>query len=265
MTVPSISEKVLTGEPITVLTAYDYQTARLLDGCGVDVLLVGDSVGNVIYGYETTLPVTMEMMIAHTGAVVRGREKALVVADLPFMSYQVSVEEAIRNAGRLVKEGGAEAVKLEGGALMAGRIEGIVQADIPVMGHIGLRPQAVNTMGGYRVQGKEEGGKQVLLNDARAVEAAGAFAIVLEGIPADVAREITAGISIPTIGIGAGPDCGGQVLVINDLLGLSEFRPRFVRNFASLSGSITDAVKSYIDEVRKKSFPSMEESFTSKD
>ena len=261
ITVPSISEKKKKGEKITVLTAYDCQMAALLDSCGIDILLVGDSLGNVVYGFDTTLPVTMEMMIAHTGAVVRGRDFALVVADMPFMSYQVSPEEAVRNAGRLVKEGGAEAVKLEGGVKAVERIRGIVDADIPVMGHIGLRPQAVNAMGGYKVQGKEEAERSILLDDARAVEEAGAFAIVLEGMPAELACEITDNLSIPTIGIGAGPECSGQVLVINDLLGLSDFSPKFVRNFANLSGSVKNAVKEYIKEIRMGAFPSGEESF----
>lgn len=261
ITVPIIKEMKKGKEAITALTAYDYRMARLLDESGIDILLVGDSMGNVVYGFDNTLPVTMEMMIAHTAAVVRGRQKAMVVADMPFMSYQVSIEEAIKNSGRLVKEAGAEAVKLEGGASMAATVRRIVEIDIPVMGHIGLKPQSVNAMGGYKIQGRKGWERQKLVEDAGMIEEAGAFAIVLEGIPADAAREITSNLSIPTIGIGAGPECDGQILVINDLLGLSEFSPKFARNFASLSESITGAVKDYIQEVRGKTFPSKKESF----
>jgi len=260
-TVPLIVGKKTRKEPIKVLTAYDFRMSALLDRCGIDMLLVGDSLGNVVYGFDSTLPVTMDMMIAHTSAVVRGRKRALVVTDLPFMSYQVSEEDAVINAGRLVKEGGAEAVKLEGGVAMAGRVRRIVEAGIPVMGHIGLRPQAVNMMGGYRVQGKTEQEEAILLEDARAIEEAGAFAIVIEGVPAAAAARITEALSIPTIGIGAGPGCNGQVLVINDLLGLSEFTPKFVRKFADLSGDIADAVSNYSKAVDEGSFPSAQESF----
>ena len=262
ITAPKIREMKSAGDAITVLTAYDYQTARILDDCGVEVLLVGDSLGNVVYGFDSTLPVTMEMMIAHTGAVVRGRKNALVVADMPFMSYQTSVSDAIANAGRLVKEAWAEAVKLEGGLKVADRIRAIVDADIPVMGHIGLRPQAVNMMGGYKVQGKLESERLSLIEDAKAVEHAGAFALVLEAVPAEVAREISGLLSIPTIGIGAGPHCDGQVLVVNDMLGLSEFKPKFVRQFADLSGSIKEAVSGYVKEVKSGKFPAASESFT---
>ena len=262
VTVPEIRERKVSGKAVTVLTAYDFQTAAIIDGCGIDILLVGDSLGNVVYGFDSTLPVTMEMMIAHTAAVARGRKRALVVADMPFMSYQVSVEDAVRNAGRLIKEGSAEAVKLEGGSTAAEKVKRIVEADIPVMGHIGLRPQAVNVMGGYKVQGKAAEERERLLDDAAAIEEAGAFALVLEGIPMETAGKITKSISIPTIGIGAGPACDGQVLVINDLLGISGFKPRFVRNFASLSESMEKAVKSFIREVREGTFPSTEESFS---
>lgn len=262
ITAPKIREMKSESDAITVLTAYDYQTARMLDDCGVEVLLVGDSLGNVVYGFDSTLPVTMEMMIAHTGAVVRGRNNALVVSDMPFMSYQTSVPDAIYNAGRLVKEGGAEAVKLEGGTKSADRIRAIVDADIPVMGHIGLRPQAVNMMGGYKVQGKLESERLSLIEDAKAVEDAGAFAIVLEAMPSDAAREISEFLSIPTIGIGAGSHCDGQVLVVNDMLGISEFKPKFVRHFAELSGSIKEAVLEYVKEVKSGKFPAASESFT---
>ena len=261
ITAPKIREMKSAGDPITVLTAYDYQTARILDDCGVEVILVGDSLGNVVYGFDSTLPVTMEMMIAHTGAVVRGRKNALVVADMPFMSYQTSVSDAIANAGRLVKEAGAEAVKLEGGLKSADRIRAIVDADIPVMGHIGLRPQAVNMMGGYKVQGKVESERLSLIEDAKSVESAGAFAIVLEAIPSDLAGEISSLLSIPTIGIGAGPCCDGQVLVVNDMLGLSEFKPKFVRHFAGLSEAVNNAVSEYVKEVKSGKFPASGESF----
>jgi len=261
ITVPSLLEKKRQREAITALTAYDCQMSGLIDRSGIDIILVGDSLGNVVYGFDTTLPVTMAMMAAHTAAVVRGRKRALVVSDMPFMSYQASAEDAIRNAGRLVKEGGAEAVKLEGGTAVAETVRRIVEIDIPVMGHIGLRPQAVNAMGGYKIQGRKKGDEARLLADSKAIEDAGAFAIVLEGISKEIAGKITNSLSIPTIGIGAGPSCDGQVLVINDLLGISGFKPRFVRNFATLSDTIQDAVKGYIKEVKEGTFPSGDESY----
>lgn len=260
ITVPVVRARKETGEPLTVLTAYDCQVASILDDCGIDILLVGDSLGNVIYGFDTTLPVTMEMMVAHTAAVARGRTNALVVADLPFMSYTTEAD-ALINAGRLVKEGMAEAVKLEGGVKAADKIKAIVDAEIPVMGHIGLRPQAVNTMGGYKVQGKGKSETASLLEDAEAVENAGAFAVVLEGITAGVAEKITERLSIPTIGIGAGNCCDGQVLVTNDMLGLSPFAPKFVRNFAALSDIIKGAVSDYSTSVKNRTFPSADESY----
>lgn len=246
---------------ITMLTAYDYPFSRILDASGVDMLLVGDSSGSVIAGYENTLPVTMEEVIYHTRAVARGRERALLVADMPFMSYQVSIPDARLNAGRLVKEGGAEAVKIEGGVQVKDTIKAIVDIDIPVMGHIGLTPQSVHRMGGYRIQGKKEGQAEALLADALAVEEAGAFAVVLEGVPAVLAERITRDLRIPTIGIGAGPHCSGQVLVIHDLLGLSGRKLKFARKYADLEKVISEAVKSYLDDVRKGDFPSEEESF----
>jgi len=222
------------------------------------MLLVGDSVGSVIAGYPNTLPVTVEEMIYHTRAVVKGVERALVVIDMPFMSYQVSLEEAKRNAGRMIKESGAEAVKLEGGASMAKTIKAIVDIDIPVMGHIGLTPQSIHKLGGYKVQRQRE----KLLEDARAVEEAGAFAVVLECVPEDIAKEITEELSIPTIGVGAGPHCDGQVLVIHDLLGLlGDFRPRFVKRYVDLRAIISEAVKQYIDEVKKGIFPGEEHTY----
>jgi 3-methyl-2-oxobutanoate hydroxymethyltransferase len=250
------------GEKITVLTAYDYPFARLMDQAGIDMILVGDSVGTVVSGYDTTLPVTMEEMLYHTRAVVRGTAQALVVADMPFLSYQVDLRDARLNAGRLIKEGGAQAVKLEGGAHVADTIRAIVDMDVPVVGHIGLTPQSVHRMGGYRVQGKEKAQAQQLLADAVAVEAAGAFALVLEGIPAGLAREITAAVGIPTIGIGAGVDCDGQVLVIHDILGLCEkYSPKFVKKFADVSGTIRQGIDDYIREVKGGTFPDKEHSF----
>lgn len=250
------------GRKISMLTAYDCQIARILDGCSIDILLVGDSVGNAVMGLDTTLPVTMPDMLHHVQAVARGRKQALVVADMPFMSYQISVTEARRNAGIFIKEGGAEAVKVEGGENAEDVISALTRIDIPVMGHIGLTPQSIHRMGGYKVQGKEEHQRQKLMADAQAVERAGAFAVVLEGVPASLARDITAALTIPTIGIGAGADCDGQVLVINDLLGLSgKFRPRFVKQYAQLEDIIKKAVSEYIDEVQSGAFPSDEYSF----
>lgn len=249
------------GRKITMLTAYDYPFSRILDSSGVDILLVGDSAGSVVAGYDNTLPVTMEEMIYHTRAVARGRSKALLVADMPFMSYQASMSDARRNAGRLVKEGGAEAVKIEGGVQIRDTIKAVVDIDIPVMAHIGLTPQSIHRMGGYRIQGKKEGQAEALLADALAVEEAGAFAVVLEGVPAIVAERITRELRIPTIGIGAGPHCSGQVLVIHDLLGLSGRKLKFARQYANLEKSISDAVGHYLEDVRNNRFPSEEESF----
>jgi 3-methyl-2-oxobutanoate hydroxymethyltransferase len=251
------------GTPITMLTAYDFPFARIFDQAGVDVLLIGDSLGMVVQGADSTLPVTLGEIVYHVRMVVRGRKRALVVADLPFLSYQVGVEQALRNAGRLIKEGGAEAVKLEGGITMADTIRRLVDVDIPVMGHIGLTPQSVHRMGGHRVQGRRSGKapgcRERLLEDAAAVEQAGAFAMVLEGIPVDLATEITSKSGIPTIGIGAGPACDGQVLVMHDMLGLSEsFIPRFAKPYASLWHDAAAAATSYIREVRERAFPAPE-------
>jgi 3-methyl-2-oxobutanoate hydroxymethyltransferase len=246
-------------EKITMLTAYDYRTALILDSCEVEILLVGDSLGNVVLGMDNTLPVTMQEMLHHTKAVVKGRKRALVVADMPFMSYHVCLEEAKRNAGLLIKDGGAEAVKVEGGANVADVIEAVTQIDIPVMGHIGLTPQSIHRMGGFKVQGREEQQRQKLLADAQAVERAGAFAVVLECVPAELAQEISRSVSIPTIGIGAGAGCDGQVLVINDVLGLSgSFRPKFVKQYAQLEEQIKKAVCKYCEEVKSGGFPSEE-------
>lgn len=260
MTVPLL--RGMKGErKITMLTAYDQPTARILDNAGVDTILVGDSVGTAVLGYSNTIPVTIEEMIHHTRAVARGVKRAFLIIDMPFMSYQESVEQAKRNAGRMFKDSGAEAVKLEGGLTMHDTIKAIVDIDIPVVAHIGLTPQSVHRMGGYKVQGK---GKDVekLINDAKAVEAAGAFMVVLECVPRQLAKEITEMLTIPTIGIGAGPDCDGQVLVINDLLGLlGDFRPKFVKQYLNLTVEIDKAVKEYINEVTSGSFPDDSQSF----
>ena len=249
--------------PIAMLTAYDYPFARIFDQAGVDILLVGDSLSMVVQGNETTLPVTVDEIIYHLKMVARARRRALLVGDMPFLSYQVSAEQAVANAGRFLKEGGAEAVKLEGGVAIAGTVERLVQVDIPVMGHIGLTPQSVHRMGGHRVQGKREGRapgcRQRLLEDATALESAGAFAIVLEGMPSELAQDITSRLSIPTIGIGAGGGCDGQVLVMHDLLGLTEcFVPRFVKPYAHLWQDVSAAALSYVREVREGAFPGPE-------
>ncbi len=247
---------------ITCLTAYDYPTARLMDEAGVDVVLVGDSVAMVVLGYESTLPLTMEESLHHTKAVRRGVQRALVVADMPFGTYQGDVNEALKNAVRFVKEAGAEAVKVEGGERRLEVIARLTEAEIPVMGHVGLTPQSVNAMGGYRVQGKTAGGAEQLLRDARAVEAAGAFSIVLEGIPRELAAEITKSVRIPTIGIGAGPDCDGQILVLHDLLGLTfQEPPKFARRYANVGEVISQAVREYCADVQRGSFPSDAESY----
>src|SRR3990167_8238679 len=262
VTVPEIKKMKQRGEKITVLTAYDYSFARILDAAGIDILLVGDSLGAVIQGQETTLPGTFEEMIYHTKAVVRGRKRALVVADMPFLSFQVSLEEAKRNAGRFLQEGGAEAVKIEGGVHFLETIEAIVRMGIPVMGHVGLTPQSVHRFGGYKVQGKEKEEREAILQDALAVEEGGAFSVVLEGIPLDLAQEITRRLSIPTIGIGAGIHCDGQVLVVHDMLGLFDiYTPKFVKQYVDLKGVMTDAVKNFIAEVREGKFPDEEHSF----
>jgi len=269
VTVPSILERKSavssqnsSAAKITCLTAYDYPTARLLDEAGVDILLVGDSLAMVVLGYESTLPVTLEEMLHHTRAVRRGTHHALLVADMPYGSFHDDPMEAVRNAVRFVKEAGAEAVKIEGGERRMDLIARLVEAEIPVMGHIGLTPQSVNAFGGFRVQGKTEEAGDQLLRDARAVEAAGAFAIVLESIPRELAARITAELRIPTIGIGAGPDCDGQVLVINDLLGLSfGHQPKFTRRYADVGEIISRAVAEYCRDVQQGRFPSDEESY----
>ncbi|MCE5287131.1 MAG: 3-methyl-2-oxobutanoate hydroxymethyltransferase [Pelosinus sp.] len=262
VTTAVIREQKKLGQPISMLTAYDYSFARVLDEAGVDMLLVGDSLGNVMLGYQTTLPVTMEDMLHHVKAVCRGVNRALVVADMPFMSYQVSIEEAVRNAGRLLQEAGAQAVKLEGGQEFEGTVRAIVKAGIPVVGHLGLTPQAVHQLGGYKVQGKEEAAAKKLLADARALEACGAFAVVLECVPEALASKVTDELGIPTIGIGAGAGCDGQVLVTQDMLGLFPGnKAKFVKEYANLHEIITGAVKSYISEVQARKYPGAEHSF----
>jgi 3-methyl-2-oxobutanoate hydroxymethyltransferase len=251
-------------QKITCLTAYDYPTARLLDDAGVDVLLVGDSVGMAVLGYDSTLPVTMDEILHHLRAVRRGTRRALLVADMPFGSFHVSLDESIRNAVRFVKEGGAEAVKVEGGERRIELISRLVEAEIPVMGHVGLTPQSVHAMGGFRVQGKTAEASRQVERDARAVEAAGAFAVVLESVPREVAARVTESLHIPTIGIGAGPDCDGQILVFHDFVGLTQGRvPKFVRQYANLSAEISRAAAEYCADVRSGRFPSDAESYHS--
>ena len=262
ITVPHILKMKQRGEKITCLTAYDYSFARILDEAGVEMLLVGDSLGCVVQGGQNTLAVTMDEMIYHTRLVVRGRKRALVIGDMPFMSYQASKEQALKNAGRFIKEAGAEAVKLEGGVAVRDTIEAIVRAGIPIMGHIGLTPQSVHQFGGYKIQGREKNRREMLMRDAAAVEEAGAFSVVLEGMPLDLAQEITERLTIPTIGIGAGVHCDGQVLVIHDMLGLFEdFTPKFVKRYADIKSAMTGAVKEFIGEVKERKFPAEEHSF----
>ncbi len=262
VTINDFFKKKAEGKKITMLTAYDYPFARIVDEAGVDAILVGDSVAMVVQGVENTLPVTMDEMIYHTRMVSRAAQQAMVIGDMPFMSYQVSVEEAVRNAGRFIKEGGAQAIKIEGGSEVAEKVAAMVRSDIPVMAHIGLTPQSIHRMGGYRVQGRTEDAKRQLLEDARVLQEAGAFSIVLEAIPLNLAKEITESLEIPTIGIGAGPHCDGQVLVIHDLLGLFErFVPKFVKRYANLKQDALKAIREYIEEVQKGIFPSEEQSF----
>lgn len=265
VTIEDLKRKKAAGEKIAMVTAYDYPSARLVDEAGADIILVGDTLGMVVLGYDTTIPVTMEDMIHHTKAVVRGSQRALVVGDMPFMSYQVSPEEALRNAGRFLQEAGCQAVKLEGGVHMAPTVKRLVEVGIPVMGHIGLTPQSVHQLSGFKVQGKTPAAAVKLLNDAHALEEAGAFAIVLETIPAPLAKLITERLSIPTIGIGAGPDTDGQVQVFHDLLGLfTAFTPKHARRYAEIGDAIRRAVADYVADVRNRRFPTEEQSFQMK-
>jgi 3-methyl-2-oxobutanoate hydroxymethyltransferase len=258
-----IKEMKAKKEKIVMLTAYDYSTAKLVDEAGIPLILVGDSLGMVILGYESTIPVTIDEMIHHTKAVVRGTKQALVIGDMPFMTYHTNISDALRNAARFIQEGGAQAVKLEGGVTVAETVKRIVECGIPVMGHIGLTPQSIHQLGGHKVQGKTPEAAKQLLKDAQALEQAGAFAVVLELVPAPLSKLITQKISIPTIGIGAGADCDGQVQVISDLLGLfADFVPKHAKQYAKLAGTIRAALTDYIAEVKDGSFPTVEHSST---
>lgn len=261
-TVTTFKDAKKQGKKLTMLTAYDYSTAKLFDEAGVDSMLVGDSLGMTMLGYDSTLPVTMEDMIHHTKAVVRGAKNALVVGDMPYMSYHLSVQQAVENAGRFIKEAGAQAVKLEGGAAFCPEIEAMTRASIPVVGHLGLTPQSINAFGGFKVQGKSEEAARKIIEDAQALEAAGAFAIVLECVPAKLAEIITAKVAVPTIGIGAGAGCDGQVLVYQDMLGMYDnFTPKFVRKFAEVGAMMKQGVQAYCAAVQDSSFPAAEHTF----
>lgn len=261
-TVATFKEAKINNEKLSMVTAYDYSMAKLVDEGGIDGILVGDSLGMVTLGYENTLAVTIDDMIHHTKAVSRGANNALVVADMPFLSYHISIEESIKNAGRLIKEGNAHAVKLEGGRDVIDKVEGIVKAQIPVMGHIGLTPQSINMFGGFKVQGKTIEQIQNLIDDAKCLEEAGVFAIVLECIPEKISKIITESVSIPTIGIGAGKYCDGQILVINDMLGMySDFTPKFVKQYKNLKGDINEAINNYIKDIKTGAFPEEKHSF----
>jgi 3-methyl-2-oxobutanoate hydroxymethyltransferase len=265
ITIPSIQSRK-GGEKISMVTAYDYPTAQLLEKAGIEIILVGDSLGTVLLGHSSTVPVTMDNMLHHTRAVTKAVSTSLVVADMPFLSYQVSVEEAIRNAGLLIKEGGAEAVKLEGGTVFAPLVQRLVERSICVMGHIGLTPQSVSQLGGYKVQGKKAEKAKELVESAKALEKAGAFSIVLECVPDRVARIVTESIGIPTIGIGAGPWCDGQVLVFHDMMGLTpNFSARFVKQYADLPSIIVQALQQFSSEIKSSTFPSEEHSFPIED
>jgi 3-methyl-2-oxobutanoate hydroxymethyltransferase len=253
--VPDFRKMKRRAQKITVLTAYDATMARLLDRAGVDALLVGDSLGMVVLGHDTTLPVTLEAMIHHTSAVSRGTSRALVIADMPFLTYQVSVSEAVRNAGRLLQEGGAAAVKIEGGRPMLDVVRRLVEVGIPVMGHVGVQPQSIHQLGGYAKRGTQPQDGDAIIADAEALEDAGVFAIVLESVPAELARAVTARVGVPTIGIGAGPDCDGQVLVSYDMLGLFEHPPSFVKQYARLADEIVAAAEAYVDDVHAGRYP----------
>ena len=263
VTINDIKEMKSKQEKIVMLTAYDYSTAKLVDEAGIPLILVGDSLGMVMLGYESTIPVTMDEMIHHTKAVVRGTKQALVIGDMPFMTYHTNISDALRNAARFIQEGGAQTVKLEGGVTVAETVKRIVECGIPVMGHIGLTPQSIHQLGGHKVQGKTPESAKQLLKDAQALEQAGAFAVVLELVPAPLSKLITQKLSIPTIGIGAGPDCDGQVQVISDLLGLfSDFVPKHAKQYAKLAGLIRTALADYIAEVKAGKFPTTEHSST---
>ncbi len=262
VTTQTVVEMKRSGEKISMLTAYDYTMAGIIDAAGVDVILVGDSASNVMAGFETTVPMTLDHMIYHTSCVVRGVGRALVIADLPFMTYQVTAKEALINAGRMMKEAGAHAVKLEGGKTIAATVKRIVDAGIPVMGHLGLTPQSIYKFGTYKVRAKEEEEAEQLLKDAKKLEEAGVFSIVLEKIPAPLAKQVTEAVSVPTIGIGAGSHCDGQVLVLHDMLGLNkDFSPRFLRRYSDMHASMTGAVQNYIRDVKSGDFPNEDEQY----
>jgi 3-methyl-2-oxobutanoate hydroxymethyltransferase len=263
LTAPDIRAMKEAGQKIVMVTAYDYPTARAVDAAGLEAILVGDSLGMVVLGYDSTVPVTMEDMIHHTRAVMRGAGTTHVVADLPFMSYQVSDEQAVENAGRLIKEGGADAVKLEGGESVASRIQAIVRAGIPVMGHVGLTPQSAAALGGFKVQGRSRQAATAIIDDALSVQRAGAYSIVLEAVPRQLGKIVTSRLLIPTIGIGAGADCDGQVLVNGDLLGsFDKFTPRFAKQYASLQDIMQDAFRTFAEDVRSGEFPAREHGFS---
>jgi 3-methyl-2-oxobutanoate hydroxymethyltransferase len=263
VTVPAVRQSKERGEKLVCLTAYDYPTARIVDEAGTDIILVGDSLGNVVLGYDSTVPVTLEEMLHHTRAVRRGVERALLVADMPYGTYHTSPDDAVRAALRLVKEGGAEAVKLEGGRARVETVRRLVGEEIPVMGHVGLTPQSLNKLGSYRLQAKTADAARALLEDALMLEEAGAFAVVLEVVPREIAREVTAALHVPTVGIGAGPDCDAQILVTHDLLGLSfsKTSPRFVRQYADLRAAMNEAILAYAEDVRSGAFPADSESY----
>lgn len=262
ITAPELIKMKKEGRKISVLTAYDYTMARILDEAGTHVILVGDSLGMVVQGRKNTLGVNLDHMIYHSHCVAKGLQSAHLVCDMPFMSYQASIDEAVKNCGKVLKQGHAEAVKLEGGEEIAETVKRLTDLGIPVMGHVGLKPMHVHLMGGYKVQGRDDKSEKQILKDAKAIEKAGAYAVVLEGIPADLAQKITRTLKIPTIGIGSGPSCDGQVLVIYDLLGMyQEIRPKFVRQYAHLFETISESVKRYISDVQDGNFPSEKESF----
>lgn len=266
MTTASFQDAKRKGEKITMLTAYDYSMAKIIDEAGIDAVLVGDSLGMTMQGRESTLPVTLEEMLYHCRCVTRGVKRALVVGDMPFLTYHINTDEAVRNAGRFIQEGGVNAVKLEGGMTMAPVVKAIVRAQIPVVGHIGLTPQSVNVFGGFKVQGKEEKRARELVDDALALEDAGVFSIVLEGVPEALAKLITEKVSVPTIGIGAGKFCDGQVLVVHDMLGMySDFTPKFVKQYARLNQTISESVAGYISDVKGQLFPEKKHTFTMDD
>jgi 3-methyl-2-oxobutanoate hydroxymethyltransferase len=262
-TVSSFANAKRNNEKITMLTAYDYSMAKLVEEAGIDAILVGDSLGMVVQGYNSTLEVTIDDMIYHTKAVDRGTSRAMIVADMPFLSYHINIEETVRNAGKLIQQGRAQAVKMEGGIEIIDKVKAVISAQIPVMGHIGLTPQSINVFGGFKVQGKKEEEAKKIIEDAIALDKAGVFAIVLEGIPEKLAEIVTNKVSVPTIGIGAGKHCDGQILVVNDMLGMySDFTPKFVKKYAKLNDGIIEAIKNYIKEVKEESFPKKEHTFT---